>query len=101
MTSFLSSLSSVIGLTMTMADDNEHRITENDIPFYDLNIHVYDNPAYYGAMGVVEAKINTGDVAFFRKGNLKDFVFKNYTAGSNTTIVCVATVPTEYVKQHM
>jgi len=84
---------------MTMADDNEHRIVDFDIPFYDCNIHVYTNAAKYGALGVCEAEINANDVVWFSKGNLKDFVFKNKTAGSNTKIVAIATVPTATLKE--
>ena len=42
---------------------------------------------------------NPGDVAFFQKGNLKHFMFKNETPGSNTKIVAVATVPTEALRE--
>ena len=95
----MNTISSVIGFTKTMTDDNEHRIVDFDLPFIDLNIHVYTENAKYGAMGVCEGQINAGDVAFFQKGNLKDFVFKNASAGSNTTIVCIATVPNALVSQ--
>lgn len=93
--------SSIVGFSHTMTDDLEHRIVEFDLPFHDLNIHVYTNAAKYGVMGVCEGEIEAGDVAFFQKGNLKDFLFKNKSAGSNARIVCIATVPNEYVKEKL
>jgi len=99
MTQIPTSLNSLVAFSMTMADDNEHRIVDFDIPFYEANVHVYTNAAKYGAMGVCDATINAGDVVWFNNGNLKDFLFKNSTAGSNTKIVVVATVPTVYMKQ--
>jgi len=92
-------LNSLVAFSMTMADDNEHRITDFDLPFYECNVHVYTNAAKYGAMGICEATVNAGDVVWFTNGNLRDFIFKNNTAGSNTKIVCVATVPTVYMKE--
>ena len=93
------SISSVVAFTMTMSDDNAHRIVEFDCPFYDLNIHCYTEDANYGNMHTTDGEILTGDVAFFRNGNLKDFLFKNKSAGSNCKIVCVATVPTKFMEQ--
>ena len=84
-----------------MTDDNEHRIVEFDCPYYELNIHVYTENANYGPMGVCSGVINAGDVVFLKNGNLRDFVFKNASAGSNTTIVAIATVPNEYVKEQL
>lgn len=95
----LDSTSSVVSFTMTMTDDTAHRIVEFDLPFYEVNIHIFDNNAKYGNVAVNDAQINTGDVVFFKNGNLKDFMFKNATAGSNTKIVAVATVPAHLVKQ--
>jgi len=92
-------LSSIVSFSLTMSDDNPHRIVDFDLPFYDLNIHCYTNSAKYGNMGVIEATLDPGDVAFFQKGNLKHFMFKNETPGSNTKIVAVATVPTEALKE--
>lgn len=94
----LQSFSSLVGFSLTMSDDREKRIVEFDMPFYEANIHVYTNAAKYGAMGVCEAVINAGDVVWFTNGNLRDFIFANNVAGSNTKIVVQATVPTEYMK---
>ena len=94
-----SSISSLVGFSMTMADDSEHRIVEFDLPFYELNIHVYTENAKYGPLGVCDGTINAGDVVFLKNGNLRDFIFKNASAGSNTKIVAIATVPNEYVKE--
>ena len=92
-------LNSLVSFSMTMSDDAQHRITELNLPFFECNIHVYTNAAKYGAMGVCEAVVNAGDVVYFTKGNLKDFLFQNNVAGNNTTIVAVATVPTYYLKE--
>lgn len=89
---------SLIAFNITFSDDSEHRLTEINIPFYEMNIHCYTNPAKYGAMGTVEAEIGANDVIWFQNGNIRDFLFKNKVAGSNAKIVAVATVPTPYLK---
>lgn len=93
--------SSIISFNMTMTDDNAHRITEFDIPYYEVNLHCYTNDLNYGTGEVIAAKIIADDVASFRNGNLKDFLFKNATAGQNGQIVAVAVVPTKFVKQSL
>lgn len=98
MSQILSS-TSLVGLSITMTDNLEKRIVEYDLPFYECNIHVYTNAAKYGVMGLCDATVNAGDVIWFNNGNLRDFIFKNNTAGSNTKIVCVATVPTAFMKE--
>lgn len=40
---------------------------------------------------------SVNSVISFPKGNLKDFFFKNKTAGSNSVIVFVGTTPNEFV----
>lgn len=90
---------SLISFSLTMTDNNARRIVDYDLPFYECNVHVYTNAAKYGNSGNVDATVNAGDVVWFTNGNLKDFLFMNNTAGSNTKIVCVATVPTYYMKQ--
>ena len=77
---------------MTMVDDDVHQISDSDVFFNELNIHVYTNAAKYGNIGVCQAIINAGDVASFKDGNLREFVFQNSVAGNNTTIVCIATL---------
>lgn len=95
----LDSTSSVVAFSLTMTDDTPHRLVETDLPFIDVNIHVLTNSAKYGNGFVSDAPILAGDVIWFSNGNLKDFVFKNYTAGSNTQIIAVATVPNWVVRQ--
>jgi hypothetical protein len=90
---------SLLSISLTMTDNLAKRIVEYDLPFYELNIHVYTNAAKYGNSSNVDAVINAGDVVWFTNGNLRDFLFMNNVAGSNTKIVCVATVPTYYLKQ--
>jgi len=81
------------------AADTVARITENNIPFYDLNLHCYTNPVYYGDGAVMTAYMNPGDIAFFQKGNMRDIHIKNYTTGSDGVIAVTATVPTAYVSE--
>jgi len=79
--------------------DTVSRLTENNIPFYDLNIHCFTHPVYYGDGAVMTAYLNPGDVAFFQKGNMRDIHLKNKTAGSNGVIAVTATVPNAYVAE--
>lgn len=95
----LDTTSSVVTFSKTFTDDNPSRLVDFDVPFYDCNIHALTNNAKYGNGFVSDAPILAGDVVWFSNGNLKDFVFKNYTAGSNTQIIAVATVPNWVVKQ--
>lgn len=92
---------SVISFSLTMTDDNPHRVTEFDIPYYEVNLHCYTNDLLYGTGEVLAAKILADDVASFRNGNLRDFLFKNAAAGSNGQIVAVAVIPTKFVKKNL
>jgi len=93
--------SSFLSFSKTATADTPFRLTEESIPFYDANFHVLSNDAYYGDAAVLEAPQYAGDRTFFTKADLKDLWFKNYTAGSNTKVVGVATVPTTYVLQSL
>jgi len=42
-------------------------------------------------------KINANETYWTYNANLRDFQIQNATAGSNTTIVVIATVPNKYV----
>jgi hypothetical protein len=92
-------VTSLITLTHTAADDNPFRLTDAPIPFYEINIHVETNDCYYGTQRTQGAIGATGSVISFQNGDIRDIVFKNKTAGSNTKITIVATVPTEYTQQ--
>ena len=61
---------SCISLTLTMTADGAVRLTDHDIPFYEVNLHCYTNALYYGNGGVMEAYMNVGDVVSFQNGNL-------------------------------
>lgn len=89
---------SFVTLNVTATSDSAFRITDHDIPFYEANFHIVTNAALYGDMTAQDAPAAVGDVITFPKGNVKDIWFKNAGAGANTKIVCVATVPTDYVK---
>lgn len=79
--------------------DTVSRLTENNIPFFDLNIHCYAHPVYYGDGAVMAAHLDVGSVAFFQKGNMRDIHLKNFNAGSNGVIAVTATVPNAYVAE--
>lgn len=96
-----STLTSFFSLSKTQTDDSITPLTEFDIPFYDMNMHCYTNPVYYGDGSTMSAYINDGDVVFFKNGNLRDIFIKNKTAGSNGQVVIVATVPTEFIKEKL
>jgi len=93
--------SSIVIISETMTDDNPTPITNKDIPFYNVNLHCYSNSLYYGYGGVFAAKIEAGDVVWLEKGNLRDIMVQNVSAGSNGQIVAVATVPNKYVQQEL
>lgn len=90
---------SLIEKVLDLSDDLPHPITTHDIPFYTCNFHVYDHPVYYGASGTQRGKIYPNDICWLRNGNLRDFRFKNLTAGDNGVIVAELTVPNAFVKQ--
>lgn len=80
-----------------LADDAAHNLTAESVPFYECNIHIYDNDVYYGSGAVNKAVASANSVLTFRNGDLKDFFFKNKVAGNNGRIVVVASVPVKQV----
>jgi len=92
-------LKSFLSLTLTCADVAKQFI-DKDIPFFEGNFHVYDYDVYYGDGSVMSAIAKKNSIIVFPKGNLRDFFFKNYTTGSNATIVFTGTVPNWYVNQY-
>lgn len=81
-------------ISQTMADDTAKRVEENPkIVLSSCNIHILDNDAYYGNAFNVSAPAFVNDVIFFEAPiRPYDLMFKNYNAGSNTTIVIVGTI---------
>jgi len=92
-----STKTSFISISKT-AGDVAQPISDEPIPFYEINIHCYTNDAYYGNGVIMSAILGAGQVASFRNGRLNDIFIQNKTAGSNAAIVITATVPTEYLK---
>ena len=92
---------SFYSISLTMTDDNPHPLTNQDIPFYEVNLHCYTNDLLYGNGTILAAKILADDVASFRNGNLRDIFVQNATAGNNGQIVAVATVPTQFLKKQL
>lgn len=84
-----------ISLSLTMTDDNAHRIVDAPMYFEEVNFHCYTKALLYGTGAVVEGVMPVGAFASFRKGNLQDFFFKNQTAGQNGKIVAILTLMEE------
>lgn len=93
--------SSLVIKTLQLSDDLAHPITPNDIPFYTCNFHVYTYAIKYGPAGLQEGIIYPNDIMWLRNGNLRDFRFKNNTAGQNGLIVAEMTVPNEFVRKEL
>ena len=93
--------SSLIIKVLQLLDDNPHPITTQDIPFYTCNIHVYTYAVKYGPSGTQEGVIYPNDICWLRNANLRDFRFKNVTAGENGLIVAELTVPNDFVSKHL
>ena len=84
---------------LQLADDDPHNLTPESLPFYEANIHIYDNDVYYGNGTNITAIASANSVLTFRNADLKDIFFKNKVAGNNGKIVVVATVPQKDVLQ--
>jgi hypothetical protein len=93
--------SSVITKVLQLADDDPHPITTQDIPFYACNFHCYTYAVNYGPGGSQEAIIYPDDIMWLKNANLRDFRFKNNTAGQNGLIIAQATVPNDFVKKEL
>lgn len=97
----ITGVTSVITLDYAATHDMPFQVTEQDLPFYDVNIHILTNAALYGNMKMQVAPIAVNGVLSFRNGNLKDFWFKNAVGAANTQIVVVATIPLPWVQQQL
>ena len=75
--------------THTATDDAAFRLEDNPgLVLKSCNIHVYTNPAYYGNMSALPGIVQANSVMWFDAPIRPfDLMFKNYTPGSNTTIV--------------
>jgi len=93
-----SQLRSIVSFSKT-SGDTATPLTDFDVPTYEVNIHCYTNGVYYGDGNVMGAKIDPGDIAFFKNVNLRDIFIKNQNAGSNGSIYVVAAVPSDLVKK--
>lgn len=93
--------SSIIIKSLQLADDTPHPMTTSDIPFYTCNFHGYTYAVKYGPAGAQEGIIYPNDIMWIRNANLRDFRFKNNTAGENALIVAVMSVPTDFCKKEL
>jgi hypothetical protein len=91
--------SSVITKKITLADDNIHNISDSDLFFYSCDFQAQTNAIKIGAAGIIETVINAGETYWTYNANLREFSFKNETAGSNGVLVILATVPNPEVEE--
>lgn len=78
--------------THTATDDNPFQVESSDVILYSCNIHCYDNDAYYGNAKELQAVLRKDDTIYFEHPiKINDWLFKNYTAGSNCKIVIIGT----------
>lgn len=87
-------LSSFYSKTITATDDAIFRFEDDStIVLASINIHCYTNDCDYGNPSAQAGIIRANAVAWFDAPvRLADIVFKNHTAGSNTTIVITGPV---------
>jgi len=79
--------------------DTAQPLIQHHVPFFEVNIHVYDNDVYYGDGTTMSAIAQAGSVLYFNRGSLRDLYFKNRTAGNDGVVVVSATVPIYYVEE--
>lgn len=80
-----------VSVSRTMTSNTPQRIVEYDAWFSEANIQCVTHPLYYGSAGLQEAPLPVGAYAWFVKGNLKDVFVRNFTGGSNGTVVATYT----------
>lgn len=91
--------SSTISKVVTLTDDNPHPISDTDIPFYCLDIQCQTNAIYIGVAGILNFKLGTDETYWTYNANMRDFMIKNQTPGSNGVAVIIATVPNKFVEK--
>lgn len=91
--------SSLVIKKVTLTDDATHPIVNTDIPFYACDFQCQTNALKLGAAGSVDFILFPNETYWTYNANLRDFQFKNSAAGSNATIVVIATVPNAYVEK--
>lgn len=81
--------SSFYSKTVTATDDLPFSLEDDrNIVLKSCNIHCLTGDAYYGNPFVQSAPIRANAVVWFDSPvRVSDIMFKNYTAGTNTTIV--------------
>lgn len=75
--------------------DTVQPFSQHNIPFHEMNFHIYNNDVLYGNGTKQIAIAQAGSVLYFDKGDLRHIYFKNRTAGNNGLVVAVGTVPFE------
>ena len=78
-----------ISLTYTATSDGTFQLVYGDLWMAYADIFITTNPAYMGNQAEQNSPLFGGDVYTVPGGvpvNLHDLFFKNYTAGSNTTV---------------
>jgi hypothetical protein len=72
---------------------------EHNIPYHEVNFHVYDNDVFYGDGTTMAAIAVAGSIIYFDKGDLRDHFFMNKVGGQTGRVVAVATVPHPRVQE--
>ena len=91
--------SSLVIKTITLADDNAHPVVNIDIPFYACDFQCQTNAMKIGAAGAIDFILYPTETYWTYNANLRDFQFMNHTAGDNTKLVVIATVPNAQVEK--
>jgi len=89
--------SSIIVKSVTLSDDAVHHLSTEDVPFYACDFQCQTKALKIGTGGNINFILYPNETYWTYNANLRDFVFMNETAGQDTTIVIIATVPNKYV----
>jgi hypothetical protein len=84
-----------------MTDDNEHPLSDIDLPFYACDIQCQTNSIKLGVGGITDFTLQPNETYWTYNANLRDFLMKNATAGSNGVAVIIATVPNKFVTDNL
>lgn len=81
--------SSFYSKAVTATDDLPFPVEDDhDVILDCMNVHCYTNDLYYGNALVTSAVFRANAVIWFDSPiRLSDLIFKNFTAGSNATVV--------------
>lgn len=91
-----------LSFSHTATDDNIFNLTTLDLWFREVDIFVYTNAATVGNLTGQEISMAANSVYTVRGPvAIKDFIFKNTNAGSNTKIVVAGTCLSDFEMQQL